>query len=575
MSNAKRRKQSQKKQGHPLWVVAAVLVLVIGIAISGVLIKRYSPSKNQADLKQHFGIETDTEVALVANGVRLEQKGLWQEDRVYLPYQFVYQLDQRYYWDDAANLFLYTDGEAVTKVNATEDVIIRGDVQEQAAYRPVLLISGQPFVALDFVLERSNITAAVVKEPYRAVLTVYDGTEQTPAVVNDGGSVRALSGIKSDVLEKLTDGAVVSVLNNEIEGWTKVVTESGCIGYIENSRLTVGEKTARVRDFTPLLHRQKTLGAPVNVAWHQVTNAIANDDILNMLSATKGVNVVSPTWFSIADHEGNISSIADSTYVERVHREGKQVWGLVDNFNQDVSTKTVLEATASRTQLINQLVAAALQYGLDGINVDFELLQEDTIPAYVQFLRELSIKCANNQLILSVDLPVPTYSTYYNRRAIAEVVDYAMLMAYDEHYAGDTTAGSVASFPFVKEAVEATLREIPAEKLVLSIPFYTRVWTEAPGADGKTAVTSSAVGMDAAADLMGEHEVTPIWLEDMQQHYGEYVTDEGVNKIWLEDAASIEAKLKLIPEHGLAGVAEWRLGFESDSIWDTVIKYVN
>ncbi|MDD7267761.1 MAG: glycosyl hydrolase family 18 protein [Lachnospiraceae bacterium] len=568
-------RQAIKRKNHQLLVVAVVLVAIIGIMIFGVLMKRYSPTKERADLRKHFAAEQEDVAALVVNGVLLPEQGLWRQERVYLPYEQVYRLDQRYYWDTAVNLFLYTDGAVVTKVNATEQTVTKGDVTEQVSYTPVLLENGQPYIALDFITERSNLTATVEKDPYRAVLTVYDGSEQTTAAVKSGGSVRVRAGIKSEVLEEVAAATTVTVLDTSIEGWTKVATPAGCIGYIENKKLEIGEKTLRVRDAAAVLHQRKALGSSVNLVWHQVTNADANDSVLNLISSTKGVNVVSPTWFSLADHDGNITSLADSTYVNRVHQQGKQVWGLVDNFNPDVKTKTVLAATASRNQLTNQLVAQALQYGLDGINVDFELLQEDTIPAFIQFLRELSIKCSNNQLILSVDLPVPTFSKYYNRKAIAEVVDYVCLMAYDEHFAGDTTSGSVASFPFVETAVIQTLREVPAEKLVLGVPFYTRIWTEAAGADGKTAVSSIAVGMGEAERLLAENSVTPVWAEEARQNYGEYASDKGVNKVWLEDSASIEAKLKLIGEHKLAGVAAWKLGFEESGIWDTIIKYVN
>ena len=220
----------------------------------------------------------------------------------------------------------------------------------------------------------------------------------------------------------------------------------------------------------------------------------------------------------------------------QAHEKGLKVWGLVDNFSENMSTTTVLSNTAARQNLENQLVTYALKAGLDGINVDFESLSEDVGIHFLQFLRELSIQCHENNLVLSVDNPVPEdFTSHYDRAEQGKVVDYVIIMGYDEHYVG-SDAGSVASLPWVEQGVKDTLAEVPAKRTILAIPFYTRLWKTTDGG----ALT--------------------------------YEGDGATYQIWLEDSKSIAEKVKLIPKYKLAGVAEWKLGFENSGIWSVITE---
>ena len=197
------------------------------------------------------------------------------------------------------------------------------------------------------------------------------------------------------------------------------------------------------------------------MAWHQITNADANTTIASVLQNTKGINVISPTWFYLNDNNGNIASLASSDYVNYCHQNGIEVWALVSNLeNKDVDTTSVLTYTSKRENLINNLISAAIQYNFDGINVDFEALSSEVGDSYIQFIRELSLKCANNGIVLSVDDYVPTsYTAFYNRAEQAVFADYVVVMAYDEHYSGSEEAGSVASIGFLRSP-SATVKQI-------------------------------------------------------------------------------------------------------------------
>ena len=303
----------------------------------------------------------------------------------------------------------------------------------------------------------------------------------------------------------------------------------------------------------------------VNMTWHQITNTDANAYFADMTANVSGLNVISPTWFYIQDTSGNLGDLSSADYVTQAHQKGYKVWGLVDNFTADVSTTETLSQLASRQNIIKHLVQTAANIGMDGINVDFESLSEDAGPHFLEFLRELSIECHKNNLVLSVDNPVPEdFTSHYDRREQGLVVDYVVIMGYDEHYVG-SDAGSVASLPWVEQGVEDTLAEVPAQRTILATPFYTRLWKTTGGA-----VTSEAIGMTEAQNVLTENKVETVWDGSISQNYGEYEKDGSTYQIWMEDAQSIAEKVKLIPKYDLAGVAQWRLGFESNDIWSTI-----
>ena len=306
------------------------------------------------------------------------------------------------------------------------------------------------------------------------------------------------------------------------------------------------------------------------MVWHQVTSTDANAYFADATANMTGVNVISPTWFYLTDTSGNIASIASADYVAQAHEKGLKVWGLIDNFTQDVSTTETLSSTAARQNIISQLIQAATGVGMDGINVDFESLSEDVGIHFLEFLRELSIECHKNNLVLSVDNPVPEdFTSHYDRAEQGRVVDYVIIMGYDEHYVG-SDAGSVASLPWVEQGVQDTLAEVPAERVINAVPFYTRLWRTTGGN-----VTSEAIGMDQAQQVIAETNVETYWDKTTSQNYGTYDIDNSTYQIWLEDSQSIAEKVKLVSKYNLAGVSAWKLGFENSGIWQVISDNLN
>jgi spore germination protein YaaH len=323
------------------------------------------------------------------------------------------------------------------------------------------------------------------------------------------------------------------------------------------------------------------------MAWDQLYSSSGNSDIAAQLSNTKGLNVVSPTWFFLKDNKGNLSSIASSDYVSYCHQQGIEVWAMVDNFdyadfNRTDDTTYILTHTSVRQNLVNQIVSMAIQYNLDGVNIDFEYLDSSAVgDGYIQFIRELSLKCANNGIVLSVDVLHPaSYNAVYNLSELADFADYVVMMEYDEHYSGSEEAGSVASIDWVTEGVTTTLNAVPASQLILGMPLYTRVWVKTPNSDASDTevvydLTSAAYSSTASATLVESHNAEKVWLEDCGQFYAEFEEDGSTYMVWMEDSSSAEERLRLMKDSKLAGASFWSLYWDSSDIWDTIIKYIN
>ena len=540
----------------PVLVVCLLIVLVslIGGAVYG--INKLIPTSKQMDLTEYYGQNADGEASLVAGTQKLEQKALISGDEVYIPLDVVNgYLNQRYYWDSANKKILYATPTSLT--------------EEAASDQPggnVWLKESTVYLKLDYVKKYTDIDSYIYKDPARIAIQYKFSNVQTVTVKKDT-VIRYRGGIKSKILTKTAKDTVLRLMN-EGEDWDQVATDDGYIGYIQKKKVSAADTTDYKRSFKAEAYSYFTMDEPVNLAWHQVTSTDANNYFADTTQNMTGVNVISPTWFSVSDNDGNVSSLASGEYVMQAHEKGLKVWGLVDNFSENMSTTTVLSSTAARQNLENQLVTYALKAGLDGINVDFESLSEDVGIHFLQFLRELSIQCHENNLVLSVDNPVPEdFTSHYDRAEQGKVVDYVIIMGYDEHYVG-SDAGSVASLPWVEQGVKDTLAEVPAKRTILAIPFYTRLWKTTDGG----ALTSEAIGMDQAQQAISDNGAETYWDKTTSQNYGTYEGDGATYQIWLEDSKSIAEKVKLIPKYKLAGVAEWKLGFENSGIWSVITE---
>ena len=584
-----------RKKAGPV-IAALLLIVVIGlILVVGKKIEDYIPSEEVQKLDEYYGIEASDDVAVIWNQELADFKGKCLGGTVYLDFDTVHdQLNSRFYWDGNENLLRYTTADdLVTAYAGRSDYFIGNDVTKES-YEIVKLEGDTVYVALDFVKTYTDLGYELYADPYRIVLTTDWDNACGRTTISRNTELRVKGGIKSPILAKLEKGTEVIVLE-PMDEWCRVATVDGLIGYVKSKKLSgEGQQAEYSEDQLPphsyagenFTHN--LMDEPVKLLWHQTMNADANARIATVLANSRDVNVISPTWFYLNDNEGNLADAGSRDYVNYCHERGVKVWGMVSNLeNAEVDSTYVLTHTSVRENLVNQIIAKALNYNLDGVNIDFEALSGEVGDGFIQFIRELSLKCDDNGLVLSVDNYVPSaYTKLYHRAEQANFADYVIVMAYDEHYSG-TDEGSVASIGFVEKGARDTLGEgVPAEQLVLGMPFYTRIWAETPkdeDGDSAEAAADDYVGYELSCETASMAEARKridangaqiTWLEDCGQNYAQYEVDGVTYKIWLEDAQSLEQKLKVMKDLKLAGAAFWKAGMETTNVWDVIASYL-
>ena len=561
-------KEQQKKKAAPVLVVLILIVLVGAAGVVSFLINRYKPGTEYMAGNEYFNLTDENSVALIQNGELLEEQAVLIGGEPYAAYTYVEsQLNSCFYWDEETKGILLTTSGGVQTLLPGDAAVAKTPGGQPAVQQES---DGTVYISLDVVKEYTDLDYAYYSDPNRVVIrNEWDGMEQA-TVQSDTAQVRQKGGIKSLILADVQKGDTLLYLEN-LDNWCKVMTADGYTGYIQTEDISEPEaieaRTAKKDSYERITRDHK-----INLVWHQSTSTESNDAMAEMTAEMTGVNVISPTWFSVTDETGTISSLASADYVKLAHEAGREVWGLIDNFNEAFDETTDLAYASVRSRIIEQLLAEAASCGMDGINVDFENLKEAGIPHYLQFLRELTSAAHAQNLVVSVDTPVPqAYTMYYQRGEQARFVDYMIVMAYDEHFAGSEEAGSVSSLPFVQQAVEEMTRVMPADQVICGIPFYTRVWTEK---FGQSAITSEVLGMDGAKNYAKENQMTETWDASLGQNVATVETSDARYTIWMEDEQSMEEKLKVIQSADLAGVAEWKLGFECADVWSLISEYI-
>ena len=568
---AKKRRKKQSK-AIPVLIAIALIVIIGGVGLGTGILRKYSYSNETMDLKKYFNIEKNDEVAIVLQNEHIETKAKLHLGVYYLDFNAVQVLlNDRFYLDVAEGLLLYTTPTEIIRTTVGSDVYTVGDETVNAGYVTSFYEGEELYVAMDYVRNYTNFSYEPYTEPNRMQLTT-EWEETTTAVVKKNTQIRYRGGVKSDILREVEKGETVTVLE-EFDNWTKVKTFDAFIGFVP-SRTLKNIETAIPQvepNYVEPEYTSLTRDYKINMGWHQVMSTAANDTLSSVVMANSDMNVISPTWFSLKSTDGDIRSIATQSYVDKAHDMGMEVWALIDNFDKDVSTYQTLSKTTSRTNLIQNLMSEVIKYDIDGINVDFEEVSYDAGEPFVQFVRELSIECRKEGIVLSVDNYVPRASTtHYNRKEQGIVADYVIIMGYDEHWGSGGVAGSVAYLGFVEDGIVQTLEDVPANKVINALPFYTRVWKT-----NGDKVTSEALDMETAWNFIKNNGLNMTWDATTGQNYGEIQLGNTFYQIWMEDKDSIEAKLAVMRKYGIGGVAAWKLGYETPDIWDQIAVYMN
>lgn len=564
-----------KKRILPV-IIAILLILVIaGGALGKVLLDKYSYSKEEADWNEFYQVSESDRSAIILQDEMVEEQALIRDDVCYFDLATVHKyMNEVFYADMTENLLLYAKPTEVIRTTFGETSYTTTEGTQDAGYVISFVEGDTVYVAADYVKLFTNYSY----DCYDRHVQVYTewGTRQVAQLKKDT-AVRLRGGVKSPILTQAAKGDTLEILE-QMETWSKVKTSDSVIGYVENKRLgDITEETETpVTDYQEPEYTALTSDSKICLGWHSIGGVGGNDTLYSMVSGTKGMNVIAPTWFSLTDENGSIRNFGTANYVTTAHNMGLQVWGVVDNFNYAnetgtaISTLNMLSSTTSRQNFVRNVTDAAVSLGLDGINVDFEQLSSDCGPHYVEFIRELSIQCRNMGLVLSIANYVPfNFNDYYRLDIQGQVADYVIIMGYDEHWHGSKDPGSVASISYVSGGLDRTLQEVPANKVVNALPFYTILW-KTEGTD----VTDEYITMNNEADFMNRAGVTAEWDEETCQNYAEWTSGNATYQIWLEDAESIAVKLNMMATKNIGGVAVWRLGYGTQAAWELINAYL-
>ena len=562
-----------KKKLPILILIVLLLVLAVGVFFA-VVYPKYSYSDERADLQEYFGISSAEQVAIVLGDELIEEKAILRDGVYYLDLDTIHTyFNERFYLDNSVEsqaLLIYTTTEKSYRVLQDSTMISTEEGEEQAEYIIMLYENDTCYVAIDYVVKFTDMFYRTFTEPNR--MQVYNAwPAKEVGTVKKDTQVRYRGGVKSEILTDVAEGSEVTILE-ELESWYKVKTEDAFIGYVPKKHVknVYSYVEDRVSTVEEIYYPAREIESRINMGWHQVLSYAANDNISSVIEGTN-INVISPTWFLLNGNEGSYVCNASTNYVNYAHNRGIDVWAVVDNFNMECDLHEVLKNTAQRDALINNLVVDCKRFGIDGINVDFEQVAPKTESHYIQFIRELSVACHKNDLVVSVDNYVPTaYTAFYNREEQGKFVDYVVIMGYDEHAGNSEVAGSVASLGFVEQGIADTLEEVEAAKVINGIPFYSRGWATT---DGEVSVKT--LTMSGQKQFIKDHGIEVSWDEECGQYYGGNTVDGTTYEIWMEDAESLREKLAVMNQHDIAGVAQWKLGLETSDVWAVIGEYVN
>ncbi len=560
-------------------LVVVIALLLIGILLAVVvgkpLLEKYSYSKEQMDLNEYFGVSGEM-AAIILQDEMVEEQALIRGGKCYFALDTVRKyMNEVFYADVAENLLLYTDAiETTSTVIEGNDGTYQNLQDTMNLGHPICLVEGDViYLSAEYVKLFTNYSYDVY-EHHVQVYTQWG--ERQVAEVKKNTAVREKGGIKSPILREVEKGEKVEVLE-QMDNWSKVKTSDAFIGYIENKRMTdvSTETETPVTDYVAPEYTNMLMDGKVSLGFHSIGATIGNSTLYEMVSGSKGMNVIAPTWFSLCDELGNFRSFGEKSYVDSAHSVGLQVWGVLDNFNYRnetgdfVDEYAVLSSTAKRQKLVRGITDAALNLGLDGINIDFEQVAAESGVHYVQFLRELSVACRENSLVLSVDNYVPFhFNEHYRLDIQGQVADYVVIMGYDEHWHGSDEVGSVASIDYVTNGITKTASMVPSEKIINALPFYTIVWNT-KGAD----VSDEYLTMNNTDAFLNQIAAEPVWDETTCQNYLEWESSTGLKQVWLEDADSIRVKLNVMTANNIGGVAVWRLGYGTQIVWELINAY--
>lgn len=535
-------------------------ILVIAIGVVGYL--RIAPATTKIDPITYFSEFSSDYQNMTFEDLRVDlyEPAILKDDNIYISSEFAHKyVDDTIFYDPKENILTITTPNAVNRYNvASEDFLFE---QNEICY------------ILDDFLENDFPITFHLGQDHRLVIAKNLSTKKQLGEVNkhSGAPLRTHADKKRPILDKADYKSTVEIYGTLLD-YYRVRNENGMIGYVKQGYITPIGETDIVEKKVYEPYKVDLLNEKVRLAWDQMTVKAVNTFSHSRYNSIGNLNVISPTWFDFKDGKGNLNSRASHGYISEAKKHGLEVWALLShNFSHPKYTAEILTSTANRQHVIDQLIDYSLEYNLDGINIDIENVTQSISKEWVQFMRELYPQMGQIGVCVSVDVYIPSeWSKFYMRDKIAKVVDYFIVMAYDEHWSGSKTAGPVASINWVETGIKLNLEEVPNNKLVLGIPFFNRIWAEYGDI-----LETRAISMYEANNRIKDANAKLVYDELTKLNYTQFQQDNKLYKIWLEDKFAINKRIDLIEKYNLAGYAAWKLGLETQDVWTELSKMNN
>jgi len=565
------------------YIVILLLILIV-FAVAGVFIsRRFAPSKAQADLLEYYNLTAkesserpaagSNELAIMINDQILDSsdsktfRAVKSGNDVFVGAALLQDyLDSRFYIDRNEGLLIFTDASESYMSYIGTSTIITSAGESDAGYVTAQEIEGEIYVNMQFAAAHTGISYKVLSDPARLQIDSQEGTVRY-CTADTNIRMRTQNNKKSAIVTQVPKNARLKVLS-ENDGWLQVVDDNGYKGYVQ-SNFTGDITTDTVSfGFTEPEYTHILMDQPINMVWHGIYYYESNQYVQDYTANVTGVNVLAPTWFLFSDTYGNILTYADWDYVNYAHDNGYYVWAVLEDMDGE-SCEEIIPYTSRRQTAISQMIDTCLYYEIDGINVDLESVTTSIGNDFIQFIRELSVACRKNGLVLSVDDYAPyAYNAFRHTDEQSKICDYVAIMAYDD-YVGTNEAGPNAGLPFFGEVLQLCANTVDMNRLIVGLPLYTRIWYE--NNDGS--LSKDTREMRDIEDIVWNHGLTFEWQEDVGYDYAEYEENGARVRIWYENAKSLEAKLKLLSDYDVAGISSWRLGQETDDVWAVLEQY--
>lgn len=485
-----------------------------------------------------------------------------EDGMIYLSYDYIKKyLDKNISYDKSTDEVKLKNDHAnkILKINEYKAKFNNGEIDLRS---PVIKKNGKIMLPIEAFIYDYDVNLRYNKD-IRLLLLDYKDKEYNLTKTKKETLLREDSSKRSPIIKKLPEKEELYVYGEKGNSY-KVRMVEGYVGYV--SKEDVDENFEK----KVLKTSNKNISTDlINLTW-DYTYAEHSDKKIESIKNINGLDVIIPTWFSIRNENGDMIDRGNQNYIKKYNEMGVDVWAYLDNsFEPDITHKA-LSNKETRKKIINKTLELCNKYNMKGINIDFEhtyVDDRDNITAFVEELRE----SAGDNFIITVDVTPQISSDVtkepYDRKALSEISDYIVVMAYDQHWASSDESGSVAQYKWVEGSINVLFKNIPNKKMILGVPLYTRLWKESGGK-----VTSKTISMDDVANLIASKDLKPTWDKESQQNYIEYEENGSTYKIWIEDANSIEKKVSLVNKYNLAGVGSWRLGFETNNIWDVISK---